>query len=130
MAATNGKKRKCLFCLLDEVPLARNRYAYVVRDVHPVTDLHTLIVPYRHVETYFELTRHELVAVQLLLISQREAILAEDPTVTGFNIGVNNGRDAGQTIFHCHLHLIPRRKGDIENPRGGVRHVIPGAGYY
>jgi diadenosine tetraphosphate (Ap4A) HIT family hydrolase len=130
MAVTNGKKRKCLFCLLDEVPLARNRYAYVVRDSHPVTELHTLIVPYRHVETYFELTRHELVAVQLLLISQREAILAEDPTVTGFNIGVNNGRDAGQTIFHCHLHLIPRRKGDIENPRGGVRHVIPGAGYY
>jgi diadenosine tetraphosphate (Ap4A) HIT family hydrolase len=68
--------------------------------------------------------------VQLLLISQREAILAEDPTVTGFNIGVNNGIDAGQTIFHCHLHLIPRRKGDIDNPRGGVRHVIPGAGYY
>jgi len=124
------KKRKCLFCLLDEVPLAKNRYAYVVRDNFPVTNQHTLIVPYRHVETYFELTRHELVAVQMLLIAQREAILAEDPTVSGFNIGVNNGFDAGQTIFHCHVHLIPRRKGDIDNPRGGVRHVIPGAGYY
>jgi diadenosine tetraphosphate (Ap4A) HIT family hydrolase len=124
------KKRKCLFCTLDEVPLAKNRYAYVVRDVHPVTKLHTLIVPYRHVETYFELTRHELVAVQLLLRSQRDAILAEDPTVSAFNIGVNNGIDSGQTIFHCHIHHIPRRKGDIDNPRGGVRHVIPGAGYY
>ena len=124
------KKRKCLFCTLDEVPLAKNRYAYVVRDVHPVTKLHTLIVPYRHVETYFELTRHELVAVQLLLNSQRDAILAEDPTVSAFNIGVNNGIDSGQTIFHCHIHLIPRRKGDIDNPRGGVRHVITGAGYY
>ena len=82
------KKRKCLFCTLDEVPLAKNRYAYVVRDVHPVTKLHTLIVPYRHVETYFELTRHELVAVQLILRSQRDAILAEDQSVSGFNIGV------------------------------------------
>jgi diadenosine tetraphosphate (Ap4A) HIT family hydrolase len=130
MTEKNGKKRKCLFCLLDEVPLARNRYAYVVRDKHPVTHMHTLIVPYRHVETYFELTRHELVAVQLLLRSQRDIILAEDPTVSAFNIGVNNGIDSGQTIFHCHIHLIPRRKGDIDNPRGGVRHVIPGAGYY
>jgi len=110
--------------------MAANRYAFAALDKHPVTPLHAIIVPRRHVETYFELNRHELVACQNLLIAQRDAILWMDSGVTGFNIGVNNGRDAGQTLFHCHIHLIPRRKGDIENPRGGVRHVIPGAGYY
>jgi diadenosine tetraphosphate (Ap4A) HIT family hydrolase len=55
----------------------------------------------------------------------KEKILKQDDTVTGFNIGMNNGKDAGQTIFHCHIHLIPRRKGDVDNPRGGVRGIIP-----
>jgi len=128
--ADTGKPRKCVFCDFPEVPVAANRYAFAALDKHPVTPLHTIIVPRRHVETYFELDRHELVACQHLLIAQRDAILWMDPSVTGFNVGVNNGLDAGQTIFHCHIHLIPRRKGDIENPRGGVRHVIPGAGYY
>jgi diadenosine tetraphosphate (Ap4A) HIT family hydrolase len=57
-------------------------------------------------------------------------ITRTDPMVVAFNIGMNAGRAAGQTIFHCHIHLIPRREGDVENPRGGVRHVIPGKGFY
>lgn len=61
-----------------------------------------------------------------MLHDQRAAILAEDPTVTGFNIGINAGKSAGQTIFHVHVHLIPRRDGDVAEPRGGVRGVIPG----
>jgi diadenosine tetraphosphate (Ap4A) HIT family hydrolase len=130
MVDDDGSLDDCLFCGFHEVPIMENRYAYAALDKHPVTPLHTIIIPLRHVETYFELNRHELVACQMLLIAQRDAILSTDPTVTGFNIGINNGREAGQTIFHCHIHLIPRRKGDIGNPRGGVRHVIPGAGYY
>jgi diadenosine tetraphosphate (Ap4A) HIT family hydrolase len=57
-------------------------------------------------------------------------LMAEDSSITGFNIGMNCGEDSGQTVFHCHVHLIPRRKGDVENPRGGVRHLIPGKGHY
>jgi diadenosine tetraphosphate (Ap4A) HIT family hydrolase len=69
-------------------------------------------------------------AIDRLLHQLRAEILAQDPEVTGFNVGINAGAVAGQTIFHCHVHLIPRRSGDVKNPRGGVRHVIPGKGFY
>ena len=74
---------------------------------------------------YFDLFRPERNAIKDMLHDQRAAILAENPTVTGFNIGINAGKSAGQTIFHVHVHLIPRREGDVEEPRGGVRGVIP-----
>ena len=96
----------------------------------PVTGLHSLIIPKRHAATYFELTNEELLACDDLLRKLSEKIKSSDSTVEGFNIGLNAGEVAGQTIFHCHFHLIPRRKGDVENPRGGVRHLIPGKGYY
>jgi ATP adenylyltransferase len=84
-----------------------------------------LVIPIRHTANYFDLHQPELNACNQLLESMKEEILKQDDTVTGFNIGMNNGKDAGQTIFHCHIHLIPRRKGDVDNPRGGVRGIIP-----
>jgi diadenosine tetraphosphate (Ap4A) HIT family hydrolase len=72
----------------------------------------------------------ETLAINSLLAEQKELLELADTTIDGFNIGMNCGETAGQTIFHCHVHLIPRRKGDVENPRGGVRHIIAGKGYY
>ena len=81
-------------------------------------------------EGYFDLNAEQRRDIQFHLENERELIRAADPLVTGFNIGVNCGEDAGQTVMHCHIHLIPRRKGDTEYPRGGVRGVIPGKRSY
>src|SRR4051812_5541584 len=89
-----------------------------------------LVIPRRHAATYSELGRPEVDACNLLLEEARGRIERGDPSVVGFNIGVNAGRAAGQTVPHCHIHLIPRRGGDVADPSGGVRHVIPGRGYY
>jgi ATP adenylyltransferase len=122
---------ECLFCSLSpERVIAQNELAFAIRDGFPVTALHTLVIPKRHVEDYFGLTSEELLACDSLLRSLKSDIARTDPMVVAFNIGMNAGRAAGQTIFHCHIHLIPRREGDVENPRGGVRHVIPGKGFY
>lgn len=121
----------CLFCSVPQDRIiASNDLAYAIRDGFPVTPLHTLVIPRRHVVDYFALSEVEIVACHELLLSLRSQILAEDPAVEGFNVGMNAGQVAGQTIFHCHIHLIPRRVGDVENPRGGVRHLIPGKGFY
>jgi len=115
----------CIFCELPSDRIVReNELAYAVRDAFPVTDLHTLIIPKRHVSDYFELYQPERNAVQQLLESQRVALMNEDPLISGFNIGNNVGETAGQTVMHCHTHLIPRRFGDVENPAGGIRGVI------
>jgi ATP adenylyltransferase len=121
--------RPCPFCA--PAPgrvIACNALAFAVRDAFPVTPLHTLILPHRHVSNYFGLTAGEREACAELMQDVRDAILAEDPSVEGFNVGMNAGAVAGQTIFHSHIHLIPRRPGDVENPRGGVRRVIPHKG--
>lgn len=121
----------CLFCSMPhERIIMDNTYAYAVRDGFPVTSGHTLVFPKRHVADYFGLSTEELLACDDLLRKLRQQLLADDPKIAGFNVGANAGAAAGQTIFHCHLHLIPRRTGDVENPRGGVRHVIPGKGCY
>lgn len=115
----------CLFCNVSSARvISENELAYAVRDGFPVTELHTLIIPKRHVEDYFGLTKEELLACDSLLHSIKDEIVSADSTVEGFNIGMNSGAVAGQTIFHCHIHLIPRRSGDVSNPRGGVRHLI------
>lgn len=118
----------CIFCghSASLSPVAEHGTCFAFHDKYPVTDGHLLIVPKRHAPDYFSLTAEEKKDADYLLHQLKEAIQQEDPTVTGFNIGINNGFDAGQTVFHCHIHLIPRRKGDCENPRGGVRGVIPG----
>ena len=90
-----------------------------------VTYLHTLIIPTRHIETYFDLNPEELYELPNIIKEHRNRIIKLDESVTAFNIGINSGEDAGQTVMHCHVHLIPRRKGDVKNPRGGIRGVIP-----
>ena len=117
---------QCIFC---ELPLDRiidqTNLSKVFRDAFPVTKLHTLIIPKRHVADYFELTDAEQADIQTLLQKHHQLIKLKDATVTGFNVGINVGASAGQTVFHVHVHLIPRRNGDVPNPQGGVRGVIP-----
>lgn len=121
----------CPFCALspDGIVL-ENSLAVAINDRYPVTPGHLLVIPKRHVASYFDLAPSELEACNELLDEARNAIRSTDSTVTGFNIGVNVGHSAGQTIFHCHIHLIPRRDGDMEQPQGGVRGVIPGRQRY
>ena len=116
----------CLFCNIKESGLVdENILAYASYDTYPVSELHCLIIPKRHVKDYFELTNDEVVACNGLIKKIKEEILLKDPSVKGFNIGSNVGKTAGQSVLHCHIHLIPRREGDVENPQGGVRSVIP-----
>lgn len=125
------RENGCLFCNVgDERVIAENELAFAIRDGFPVTELHSLIIPKRHVSDYFELTEEELLACNELLRIVKEEILAKDESVKGFNVGANSGLVAGQSIFHCHIHLIPRREGDVPNPKGGIRHLIPGKGAY
>ncbi|MEJ2608197.1 MAG: HIT domain-containing protein [Anaerolineales bacterium] len=127
----NRREKGCLFCeISSERIVAENELAYAIRDGFPVTKLHSLIIPKRHVATYFELGSAEINACNELLSDLKEEIGKDDLKVTGFNIGINNGASAGQTIFHCHIHLIPRRDGDVDKPEGGIRNVIPGKGKY
>jgi diadenosine tetraphosphate (Ap4A) HIT family hydrolase/5-methylcytosine-specific restriction endonuclease McrA len=127
----DNREKGCLFC---EIPttrvVAQNELAYLVRDGFPVTPLHSLIIPKRHVVSYFDLRPSEISRCHALSAEAKAAIEKEDSDVTGFNLGINSGEAAGQSVFHCHIHLIPRRRGDVEKPRGGVRHVIPGKGSY
>ena len=116
----------CLFCNIKVSGLAdENTLAYASYDSYPVTDKHCLIIPKRHVKDYFDLTEEEIVACDQLIKEIKKEIDIKDPLVKGFNIGTNSGKVAGQSIMHCHIHLIPRREGDVENPQGGVRSVIP-----
>jgi diadenosine tetraphosphate (Ap4A) HIT family hydrolase len=124
------RENYCLFCNTDREKVAENSLAYVIKDAYPVSEGHALIIPKRHFDSYFDIKQPELNAVQSLLSETQKQITQSDNSVTGFNIGINQGKDAGQTIFHCHIHLIPRRAGDVENPRGGIRHLIPGKGGY
>jgi len=122
---------ECLFCNIPQERIVlENDLAYAVRDGFPVTKMHSIIIPKRHIKDYFDLNKDELLACDHLIRSLKEEINNSDSSVNGFNIGMNAGESAGQTIFHCHIHLIPRRTGDVDNPRGGVRHTIPGKGYY
>ena len=116
----------CLFCNIKESGLVdENTLAYASYDTYPVSEWHCLIIPKRHVKDYFELTNDEVIACNDLIKKIKEKILLKDPLVKGFNIGTNAGKIAGQSVLHCHIHLIPRREGDVENPQGGVRSVIP-----
>lgn len=117
----------CIFC---EAPrtreiMAENDYCMAFRDNYPISEGHTLVVPKRHVEKYFELSSAEHSAAGDLLRIMYKQLLDSSPSITGFNVGVNIGESAGQSIEHCHIHLIPRRTGDNPNPLGGVRCVIP-----
>lgn len=115
----------CLFCCLPESRvLLRNETAIVVRDAFPVTRGHTLVIPLRHVESFFDTSAEERAAMFELLDAAKQQLQTEFAPA-GFNIGINDGVAAGQTIRHLHMHLIPRYAGDRPDPRGGVRWIIP-----
>ena len=116
----------CLFCNSQKSGLVdENKLAYSSYDSYPVSNQHCLIIPKRHVKDYFDLTKDEIIACDQLIKKTKNDIEEKDPSVKGFNLGTNSGIVAGQSIMHCHIHLIPRREGDVENPQGGVRSVIP-----
>jgi len=121
----------CLFCKIKESGSDyENDLAYTSYDSYPVSDYHCLIIPKRHVKDYLDLTNKELIACNDLIKFMKDEIKLKDKTVKGFNLGTNIGKVSGQSIFHCHIHLIPRRDGDVKNPQGGVRSVIPKNQHY
>ena len=126
-------KDYCLFCdrnnseehtIIDE-----NDLFYARWDNFPVSNGHAEVVPKKHIESFFELTNDEL--IQLFdLVKKVKVIIQNEHDPDAFNIGINDGEEAGRTTHHLHVHIIPRYKGDVVNPRGGVRHIIPGKGNY
>ena len=121
----------CLFCNSNTSGIAHeNDLAYASYDTYPVTEQHCLIIPKRHVVDYFELTNEELIACNDLIKIVKNEVLDKDKSIKAFNVGTNAGKIAGQSIMHCHIHLIPRREGDVDNPQGGVRSVIPKKQHY
>lgn len=120
----------CPFCQLDAACIVfSDDVTLVIRDAFPVSPGHTLIIPRRHVGSFFELTPPER-ARMLELLTQAKAELDGTLQPDGFNIGINDGAAAGQTVPHLHLHLIPRYRGDTPDPRGGVRWVLPAKAKY
>ena len=121
----------CLFCNINQSgSVHENDFAYTSYDSYPVSKYHCLIIPKRHIKDYFDLSNEELIACNNLIKIIKKEITDKDKTVKGFNLGTNIGKIAGQSIMHCHFHLIPRREGDVENPQGGVRSVIPQKQHY
>lgn len=122
--------KPCPFCDISDTRILRqNAEALAISDAYPVSRGHTLVIPRRHVADLFELSEMELAEV-VRLIGEMKKQLAAEASPGGFNIGVNVGRDAGQTVMHAHVHIIPRYAGDVADPIGGVRNVIPGKGRY
>jgi ATP adenylyltransferase len=120
-------KVDCPFCyenIKSEI-IERLNSVCAIKDKYPVTNGHILIIPIRHSEDFFSLKTNERRDAEELLLLMKKQILERDSSVTGFNIGANSGESAGQTVFHAHIHLIPRRDEDTPNPMGGVRGVIP-----
>jgi|TARA_B110001452_G_C15041903_1_gene363848 diadenosine tetraphosphate (Ap4A) HIT family hydrolase len=123
--------KPCMFCNSKISGIAyENKLAYASYDTYPASEYHCLIIPKRHIIDYFDLTNEELIACNNLIKIVKEEIINKDITVKAFNIGTNAGKISGQTIMHCHIHLIPRREGDVQNPQGGVRSVIPKKQHY
>ena len=117
----------CIFCSKKNCKVIKTtKFFFIIRDTaYPVTEHHTLIISNRHIDNYFDLNKEEIVELDEIIKQQKKELQILDKTISGFNIGTNIGKDAGQSIMHCHIHLIPRRKGDVEDPKGGVRGVIP-----
>ncbi len=127
----NDPNNPCLFCNSEKSGCAHeNDLAYASYDSYPVSEYHCLIIPKRHIKDYFDLSTDELVACNELIKIVKKEIINKDLSVKGFNLGTNIGKVSGQSILHCHFHLIPRREGDVKNPQGGVRSVIPNKQHY
>lgn len=115
----------CPFCHLDDGRLIlESTSVAAIRDAFAITDGHTLVIPKRHVASLFELSEIEQAEVWKL-VAQVRAMLVTEFRPDGFNVGLNDGKSAGQTIMHAHVHVIPRRHGDVADPRGGVRWLVP-----
>jgi diadenosine tetraphosphate (Ap4A) HIT family hydrolase len=122
----NGVKdpnNPCLFCTPRGVTRL-NGFAYCTRDSYPVSPGHSLIIPLRHCDDFFDLTPEEIKGCLELLVAERNTI-EEELKPDGYNVGINVGKAAGQSVFHVHIHLIPRYHGDHSRPQGGVRQIIP-----
>ena len=116
----------CPFCTLSaERIVYQNSFFLTIKDGYPVTEQHTLIISKHHDLVLSTMSEDQLMLLHEAIKCSKDQISHLDPTVTGFNIGINEGEDAGQTVMHFHCHIIPRRNGDMENPKGGVRGVIP-----
>jgi len=114
---------KCIFCSeLEREIIVENELAVAFLDKFPVNEGHTLVIPRRHMENFFEASMQEIEAINLLIFRVKD-VLDERYKPDGYNIGINVGEDAGQTVFHLHVHVIPRYRGDVEDPRGGVRNI-------
>jgi diadenosine tetraphosphate (Ap4A) HIT family hydrolase len=109
--------------------LFKNEYFFIIKDGFPVSPGHLLIITNEARNNFFELTKEEHGNLSEV-IEIAKGIIDKEFKPDGYNIGMNCGEAAGQTVFHFHCHLIPRYNGDMENPRGGVRHCIKGKGYY
>ncbi len=117
--------KNCPFCTCpsDRI-VAENVFAFAIRDGYPVSPGHTLIIPRRHVGSYFDTVEDERTAM-LALMDKEKAKIESELGPHGYNIGINDGHAAGQTVMHLHIHIIPRYLGDLPDPRGGVRWIIP-----
>jgi ATP adenylyltransferase len=124
-----AKAEGCPFCHIDREIIAENHNALAIADLFPVSKGHCLVIPKIHIESVFELPGSVYLAC-FNLVKDVKNILQAKHNPDGFNIGINCGIHAGQTVMHAHIHVMPRYKGDIPNPRGGVRHIIPGKGNY
>jgi len=120
-------KEDCIFCNKTNLKIiTTTKYFFIIRDTaYPVTKHHTLIITNRHMDDFFSLNKDEMSELDKILKKQKRKLKDLDSKISAFNVGVNIGKDAGQSIMHCHIHLIPRRKGDVKDPKGGVRGVIP-----
>ena len=125
----NTRISECSFCTPKNNVILETALAYSLFDKYPISKGHTLIIPKRHVSNYFDLSLNEQIACQLNLNKLKE-IIDKDYHPDGYNVGINIGNTAGQTIDHVHIHLIPRYKDDVTDPTGGVRNVIPEKGNY
>lgn len=121
---------RCIFCdTKGEKLVVENELAQAVLDTYPVSPGHVLVVPRRHARTIWDLSAEEYAAC-FELVRRAKAIIEERHNPDGFNVGVNCDEAAGQSVWHAHIHLIPRYKGDVPNPRGGVRNVVPHKAHY
>lgn len=120
----------CPFCNLDEARIvSSNKYALSIWDNYPISNGHTLIIPTRHIASLFDAHNYERNSL-FDLLSEMQLKLFRDFQPDGFNIGINDGKSAGQTVMHLHIHLIPRYAGDQPDPRGGVRWIFPDKAAY
>lgn len=128
------KPLACPFCQIadsedHERILNQNEHGFVIRDGFPVTDGHTLVIPKRHIQSFFDLTDAERTSL-LTLLDSAKAELDVECSPAAYNVGINDGPAAGQTVPHVHIHLIPRYEVEGVDPRGGVRWVVPGKADY